>query len=115
MGGMMSGRSRKNGKFVKNKEEDYVGKVFKTNKGGDCIVLKYNNSNDVIVRFIDGKAFTTSARLVSLRKGNVKNFLSPSVFGVGYLGEGKYVSSVGGVKTPEYVAWKGALDSTPSP
>lgn len=109
MGGMMTCRSRKNGKFVKNKEEDYVGKVFKTNKGGDCVVLKYNNSNDVIVKFIDDREFTTSARLVSLRKGNVKNFLSPTLFGVGYLGAGKYVSSVNGVKTLAYVQWHGMM------
>lgn len=101
---------RENGKFVKNKEENFVNKVFKTNKGGDCVVLKYNNCNDVIVKFLDDRGFTTSARLASLRKGNVKNFLSPALFGVGYLGVGKYVSSVRGVKTPEYVAWKGAME-----
>lgn len=101
---------RKDGKFLKNKEEDFVGKIFKTTKGGDCIVLKYNNSNDVIVKFLDDRGFTTSARLVSLRKGNVKNFLSPTLFGVGYLGLGKYVPSVKGVRTPEYVAWKGMIE-----
>lgn len=68
----MTCERRKDGKFLKNKEDDFIGKIFKTTKGGCCVVLRYNNCNDVVVKFLDDKGFTTSARLVSLRGGECK-------------------------------------------
>ena len=48
----------------------------------------------------------TRVRVQELRKGEFLNVYSPSVYGVGYMGLGDFVSSVDGVKTLEYSTWK---------
>ena len=47
-------------------------------------------------------------QLGSIRKGEVKDSYSPSVYGIGVLGT-KYPSTINGVHTKEYVLWKSML------
>lgn len=68
-----------------------IGDIFKTVSCGECEVIGYNNARDVDVRFLlTGYVKNTTAS--ALRKGNVKDPLFPSVFGVGYIGIGHHTS-----------------------
>ena len=87
--------------------KDCVGKVCKSKSSGDFNVLKYNDKTNVQIQFLK-TGYETSARLGDIRKGEVKDPYSPSVYGVGILGT-KYPSAVNGVKTKEYMLWKGML------
>ena len=87
--------------------KDCVGKVFKSKSSGDFKVLKYNDAKDVEIQFIN-TGFEVVVELGSIRKGEVKDSYSPSVYGVGILGT-KYPSKVNGVLTKEYVLWRGML------
>lgn len=42
-------------------------------------------------------------------KGNVRNVYDKTVFGVGYLGEGKYKTMINKQSTPQYIAWRDML------
>ena len=53
--------------------------------------------------------YETTVELGSIRKGEVKDHYSPSVFGVGILGN-KYPSSEYGVHTKEYGLWQHMLE-----
>lgn len=64
-----------------------VGAEFETNNYGRLIVVKYNSSRDVEVEFIS-TSFKTSASLARIRSGAVKDHYAPSVYGVGFLGDG---------------------------
>ena len=88
--------------------KDCVGKVFKSKSSGDFKVLKYNNAKDVEIQFLK-TGYETTAELGNIKKGDVKDPYSPSVCGVGVLGT-KYLSTVNGVKTKEYVLWKHMLE-----
>ena len=83
--------------------KDCVGKVFKSNSSGDFKILKYNDTANVEIQFLN-TGFETVARLGSIRNGEVKDPRSPSVFGVGILGT-KYPSKVNGRNTKEYMLW----------
>ena len=83
--------------------KDCVGKVCKSKSSGDFNVLKYNNAKDVEIQFLK-TGYETTVRLGDIRKGDVKDPYSPSVYGVGILGT-KYPSAVNGVKTKEYMLW----------
>ena len=83
--------------------KDCVGKVCKSLNSGDFKILKYNDARNVEIQFVN-TGFETSVQLTNLRNGNVKDRLTPSVFGVGVLGT-KYPSKVNGVQTKEYVLW----------
>ena len=87
--------------------KDCVGKVYKSKSSGDFKVLKYNDAKDVEIQFIN-TGFEAVVELGSIRKGEVKDSYSPSVYGIGVLGT-KYPSTINGVLTKEYVLWRGML------
>ncbi len=83
--------------------KDCVGKVCKSKLSGDFKILKYNDTANVEIQFID-TGYETTVRLGSIRNGEVKDPYSPSVYGVGVLGA-KYQSRVNGRNTKEYALW----------
>ncbi len=83
--------------------KDCIGKVFKSKSSGDFKVLKYNDSKDVEIQFIN-TGFETSVQLVNIKSGNIKDPYLPSVYDIGILGT-KYPSKINGVKTKEYELW----------
>ncbi len=83
--------------------KDCVGKVCKSKSSGDFKILKYNDRANVEIQFLN-TGFETVARLGDIRNGEVKDRLSPSVYGIGIVGT-KYPASEGGVLTKEYVLW----------
>ena len=87
--------------------KDCVGKVFKSLNSGDFKILKYNNTTNVEVQFLE-TGFETTVHLGSIRNGEVKDPCVPSVHGVGILGT-KYPSTINGVKTKEHVLWQNML------
>ena len=70
---------------AKNKLK-YENTIFKTNMCGDCIVVEYRGAKDVTVRFED-TGFEITVAMYSLQKGEVKDRLKPSFYGVGVVGE----------------------------
>ena len=87
--------------------KDCVGKVCKSKSSGDFKIVKYNDARNVEIQFVN-TGYETSAQLTNLRNGNVKDRLSPSVYGVGELGT-KYPTKVNGVLTKEYDLWHSML------
>ena len=83
--------------------KDCVGKVCKSKSSGDFKIVKYNDSRNVEIQFVN-TGFETTVQLGDIRNGNVKDPYAPSVFGVGVAGT-KYPNRVNGVKTKEYVLW----------
>ena len=97
---------------MKNKERNeicklkYEGKVFQTKFNGDVVVLQYENSKNVKVKFLDtGNIVTTSAS--HLNAGLIKDKQRPSVCGVGIC---DILCSRGGESTKEYVHWAEMLN-----
>ena len=86
---------------------DCVGKVCKSKLSGGFKILKYNDTANVEIQFLN-TGYEMVARLNHIRKGEVKDPHSPSVFGVGILGT-KYPISEGGIHTKDYALWKNML------
>ena len=87
--------------------KDCVGVVCKSKSSGDFKILKCNGSKNVEIQFVK-TGFVTVATLGSIRSGKVKDPYSPSVYGVGILGT-KYLTTINGVKTKEYMLWYSML------
>ena len=87
--------------------KDCVGKILKSKNFGDFKVLKYNDARNVEIQFLK-TGYEMVTQLTNIRKGNVKDPYSPSVYGIGVLGT-KYPSRVNGVKTKEYELWHSML------
>ena len=87
--------------------KDCVGKVCKSKSSGDFKILKYNDNANVEIQFIN-TGYETSATLGNIRNGKVEDRYSPSVRGVGVIGD-KYPITINSVKTKEYMLWQGLL------
>ena len=83
--------------------KDCVGKVCKSKSSGDFKILKYNDSKNVEIQFVN-TGFETIVQLGDIKNGYVKDPYSPSVYGVGIVGT-RYPASEGGVLTKEYDLW----------
>jgi hypothetical protein len=85
-----------------------VGTQYKTKRHGLIEIVEYNGTNAVTVIF----KRTLSTRTVSankVRRGAVKDFMQPTVHGVGLLGVGDHVASIKGKDTKAYKVWSGML------
>ena len=63
------------------------GLIFSTNNSGNCVVVNYTNYDDVTVKFVE-TGYETKTRMGNLKLGKVKDYLHPSIYGKGILGEG---------------------------
>ena len=95
-------------KYLNDVAKDCVGKVCKSLNSGEFKLLKYNNSYSVEIQFIN-TGFETSVRLGQVKSGSIKDPYSPSVYGIGIVGT-KYLITINGVPTKEYVLWKRMLE-----
>ena len=87
--------------------KDCVGKILKSKNFGDFKIVKYNNSRNVEMQFIN-TGYETSATLDNIKNGNVKDPYVASVYDVGISGT-KYPITINGVHTKEYLLWKNML------
>ena len=71
-------------------------------------ILKYNGDRDIATEFIE-TWYKTKAAANNIRRGTVKDMLFRSIYGVGFIGGGKYKTSVGGIRPKAYRAWSNMI------
>ena len=79
------------------------------NQGLKMKVIKYNNYSDIDVQFEDG-LIIKNRNYNDFKKGSIKNLFYPQVYEVGFIGEGKYRTSIKGKHTKCYLMWKSMLE-----
>lgn len=92
---------------------DRIGERFRNRDelgGYEFIIVEYNNNRDVWVEFQDEYKSRTHTTYANCRKGLVKNYYHPTVYGIGFMGNGKYKSRINGKNTNEYREWKSMLE-----
>ena len=73
--------------------------------GYEFIIVEYNGYNDIWVEFQDEYKSKTHTNYARCKEGKVKNHCHPTVYNVGFMGQGKYKSKINGKKTDEYIEW----------
>ena len=71
------------------KREEILGKTFDTVNYGRCFIIDYNGCKNVTVMFYN-PPYVTKCTMGNLLTGRVANPYFPRVYGVGYIGVGKY-------------------------
>lgn len=85
-----------------------TNKTYQTNSCGTLKIIRYKNSTNVLVEFcVTG--FRTTVAADRITRGTVKDYLHPTVYGKGYVGEGLYLPSINRNHTKQYSTWKGML------
>lgn len=93
---------------MKNEREKYMYMENFNNQNEKMIIKDYVNYKNITVYFPDYNYYTKGT-MGSFKAGSIKCPYSKSLFGVGYLGEGEYVSKINGKITKEYDLWRGML------
>ena len=91
--------------YDKRKHE---GTIYSSCSFGDFEIIEYFNTSKVKIRFIN-TGYTTYTCLGVIIRGTIKDKLKPTVYGVGYLGEGTCKAALDGGKTKTYSVWVNML------
>lgn len=86
-----------------------IGEKFTTKEGYSVLIVEYNNRRDVLIEFQDEYKARVHTTYGNCKKGEIKNPYHPTVCGVGYIGVGKYKSTIDGKITKEYQEWQAML------
>lgn len=85
-------------------KKERLGQSKYTKNGNYMTIVKYNKNDDIIVEFKDGSRRKIS--YIQFKRGNVTSPYDKTVYGVGYLGVGKYkVKDENGNLTINYRKW----------
>lgn len=87
-----------------------VGERFINNEGYEFIIIEYNNNKDVWIEFQDEYKAKVNVRYTQCQLCNIRNPYHPSVYGVGYIGEGEYKTSINYRPTKQYDCWRSMLE-----
>ena len=85
-----------------NKKIDRTGEENINNFGSKMIISGYRSTKDIDVYFPEYNWTFKHAQYTSFKNKSIKCSYEPRLFGVGYLGEGKYTVSENSKKTDEY-------------
>lgn len=91
------------------KKIDRTGEENVNNFGSRMIISRYNNVRDIDVYFPGYDWTIKHVQYNNFKKGNISCPYERRVFGVGYLGEGKYKSNENGKITKCYEVWHSML------
>ena len=88
---------------------DRTGEEALNNFGSKIIIREYRGALDIDVYFPEYDWTFEHARYDVFKKGNIKCPYEPRIFGVGYIGEGKYKAKENGKHTDEYKIYHNML------
>jgi hypothetical protein len=88
---------------LKIKNDNRIGEVNYSNFGDKMIIIDYQNSSNVIVKFDNG--YKTKCKYQQFKNGTIKNPYSKTVYNIGFTGEGIYKTKINGDRTKQYIKW----------
>ena len=86
-----------------------IGEKRINNFGSEMIIVEYRGALDIDVYFPQYDWIARDKQYSKFKNGNIKCPYERRVFGIGYLGEGKYKMSENGKDTRVYDTWKSML------
>ena len=90
-----------------SKKIDRTNEIGYNNNGEIMTIVRYGGWDDIDVQFNDGTIVEHRA-YCAFKTGQIKNPMTPTVYGTGYFGVGDYKCSDGnGKHTKCYMTWKG--------
>ena len=92
-----------------SKKIDKTGEEKINSFGSRMIIKEYRKYSDIDVYFPEYDFTFKHAHYNSFKNGTIKCPYEPRIYGVGYLGEGKYKMSENGKHTDEYNIWYNML------
>lgn len=89
--------------------EEKIRALYVSNKGEPFKIIEYLGCNNCTVQFEDGTILYNKS-YVQIKNKQIKNPFYPSVYNVGFLGQGKFKSKVDNILTKESVSWRKIME-----
>nr|DAE62910.1 MAG TPA: hypothetical protein [Caudoviricetes sp.] len=89
---------------------DRTGEIGYNNFGSKMVITKYKTNNNVDVYFPEYNWIFKNVQYGNFKNGNIKCPYEKRVYGIGYIGEGKYKVKINGKKTKCYDVWHSMLE-----
>ena len=86
-----------------------INKVYTSNKHGDFKVVNYRSSSEVEIEFL-ATGYQCKVDASNIRRGTIKDLLTRTIVGVGFIGGLTHKTSINGVRTKEYTTWHNMLE-----
>ena len=98
-----------NGVFIRMtkriSDDMQIGLTYSSLSFGRFKIISYKTSSKIGIQFVD-TGYTSVVTSAAIRSGRVKDYLVPTVFGVGFMGDGEFTS----IKHRDaYQSWAGML------
>lgn len=105
------------GKMNNNKkyQKKSIGEIYELSDGSEGLVVDGGNKYDRCTISYNNNKNEKEVYISALKKGEVKNEYCPNVYGVGFIGVGKYPSQINGKASKGYKAWVQILGRVYSP
>ena len=88
-----------------SKKEDRLGEFGYNNNGERMTIVRYGNAKDIDIQFDDG-TIVEHKQYDNFKNGKVSNPMSPTVWGIGCIGIGKFkTTDENGKETKCYMTW----------
>lgn len=91
----------------KKYNKSHIGEIHTTNNGLTCKVIDGSSTKAYCTIQIEN--WIKEVRYSAVKSGRIKYPYQPNVYGVGYVGEGKYLKYVNNKNTKAYNLWNGML------
>ena len=87
-----------------------LGEIRKNTYGTEMQIIRYNKCSDITVKFLDEYGFEVNTTYNNFKMGWIKNPYDKTVYGVGYIGVGKYKSAIRKQELePRYSVWRNLI------
>lgn len=87
-----------------------LGEIRKNTFGTEMKIIAYRRNDDIDIQFLDEYGYIYKhSTYTNFTRGQVKNPYDKTIFGVGYIGDGKYQTGLR-KRTPEQYVWRGMLE-----
>jgi len=88
-----------------------IGIIKESTGGTPMRIISYRSSNDIDVEFLDNHHYVKrNTTMSNFNNGNIKNPYDLSVYGIGYIGDGNYLTSEKGIIIPAYRCWQKIIE-----
>lgn len=96
-------------KLIDTKE--YIGEIRNNNFGTPMKIIAARNKADIDVQFLDEQGYIWEHNMYrNFIKGELKNPYDKMIFGIGYIGVGKYNTGTSKKHTREHYIWRAMLE-----
>ena len=93
-----------------SKKKNRIGEEKLNNFGSKMKIIEYRNANDIDIYFEEYNWVAKNKCYKDFNIGNIKCPYEPRVWGKGYIGEGKYITTINKRPTKMYNTWHGMLE-----